>query len=297
MKYFILYHMKYLNHLSLLLLCLPVCLSAQPQVLSSSSQSLKGIIDLAKGELNNGITSPNSGTKVSNLNMAIQNGDIVITYQLPVLEEDHFFEIIPVIKLDGQQLLLATDEFRGDLGRPVPPGSKQIIWLNPLERYINLVGQLEVTLTTNEWGELELPYDCALGEPTFTNKQKMPYILAAGLGAASIGVGQLIKNQRDDIYQQYQDAENLAAATPLYEDANGKNHTYLILTYAGTAILVADAVMYLIRQGKYKKDLKNWETYCKPDGIGFQPVFELPDGGLRPNGNVGFKMTIPIGRR
>lgn len=288
--------MKYLQPLLILLLFLPFLALAQPQVLSSSSQSIKGSIDLISDKLTTEGTTGSTNAKISKLELAVQNGDIVITYQLAALEEDHFFEILPTIKLNGQQLLLAKDEFRGDLGRPVPPGSRQIIWLHPLERYVNLEGELEVEITANDWGEQILPYDCALGEPTFTAKQKRPYVLAAGLGVASIGASLLFKKQRDDAYDTYL-GSSLENSEENYKDANSKNHTYLILLRSGIGILAADAVLYLIRQGKYKKDLKNWETYCKPDGIGFRPVIELPDNALRPNGNIGIRMTIPIGRR
>ncbi|PHN00894.1 hypothetical protein [Flavilitoribacter nigricans] len=263
--------------------------------MESSTQIINSTIDLAKGDLLPGSVTGTAAVHISNLQIAVDNGDITIGYELSDLEEDQYYEVLPVIKLNGQRLLLAADEFRGDFGRPLSPGTKKITWLNPLERYINLSGELEVELRVNQWGEQEFPYDCELGEPTFTGRQKRPYLLAAGLGAASIGAGQLFRNRRDDTYDQYQSSETLAEATPYYEDANSQHHTYLILTWAGAGILAIDAAMYLIRQNKYKKDLRNYETYCNPNRIGFQPVIELPARSMHPNGSVGFKLTLPIG--
>lgn len=288
--------MKYLKLFSsLILLLVPFWLLAQIEKLNTTSGNLSGRIDLVQAALSQGNFSSSPGSNVNRINWSIQNGDLYISYQLNNLEEDHFYEVVPTISLDGQKLLLAVDEFRGDLGRPVSPGRKTIIWLNPLERYINLAGELAITVQAIEWGEPDRPYDCALGAPTFTTKQKMPYLLAAGVGVASIGVGQLFKKQSEDAYDLYRDS-NASTQQSRYDDANGKNHMYLILNYAGIGILAADAVLYLVRQGKYKRDLRNYNNYCQGNKVGFQPILEMPGSRQQSNGNIGLKMTVKLGR-
>ena len=286
--------MKYLKLIALFWLGLPIWCSAQLKILDSSTQTISSRVDLTRSELASGTISGAPSEYIADLQLSIENGDILINYRLSALEEGQFYEVLPLIRLNGQRLLLAADEFRGNFGRPVPSGTQQIVWLNPQERYINLSGQLEIELRVNQWGEQESPYNCALGAPTFNNKQKRPYLLAAGVGITGIGLGQLFKQSRNDNYDQYQNAGALADATPYYEEANRHHHTYLILTWAGVGILAADAVLYLIRQNKYKRELKYYETYCRPNSIGLQPVLELPNGDLSPGGSIGLKLTLPI---
>ncbi|MCB0633242.1 MAG: hypothetical protein R2824_23330 [Saprospiraceae bacterium] len=266
---------------------------AQMEILESAAPKVTSVINLIQEGITPGIVE-GATAKISQLQLSIEKGDVVLSYQLPVLEDDQFYEVMPQIKLDGKALIIAPDEYRGDLGRTVAPGSRRIIWLNPLERYVNLTGQLEVQLLVNIWGERQKPYDCSLGSPTFTAKQRLPYLVAAGVGVASVGVGQLFRKQKETTYDDYINADTKTASDPIYLDANSKNHTYLILTWTGTAILAADAVLYLIRQKRYKRNLNYYETYCKSGSTSFQPLIELPNGNQHRSGQLGFKMVIPI---
>ena len=196
--------------------------------------------------------------------------------------------------LNDQPLSISPEQLKGEVGRLSSGGAKQAILSGLMERFINLEGELSLTLTAEQWGEFVLPLgiDCD-NPPTFTGKQKMPYIIAAGVGVASIGVGQLMKQQSEDTYDNdYLTAGSLAEAEPIYEDANSKHHNYLILTYAGSAILVLDAALYIIRGARHQRRLKLFKQYCDDNkSLGLEPVFELPSG-LQPAGQAGLKMTF-----
>ena len=199
----------------------------------------------------------------------------------------------PEFSLNGKRLpLLAHDELRGDWGQPIQPGSRQITWINVFDRYLNLKGELTVSLTANLWGTRVLPYDCSLGAPSFTSKQRMPYYLAAGLGAASIGVGQIFKQQSDNIYNdEYLTANSVSEAEDPFNRANNANQTYVILTYAGAAILVTDAVLYLIRQGKYQKNLKLYNQWCRDGSISLRPAVDF-SSPASPSGTIGLNLKL-----
>lgn len=242
-----------------LLVLMPLSVAGQHiEKLTGNTKIASARIDLAAGRLSEGVSA-------DSIQLTLQNGELLIQYQLPELEEEgRYYSVTPRIMLDGRDLLVFPhEEFRGDWGEPLLPGLRQLEWIDLPQRYIQLQGALEVVLSIERWGERKLPYDCSLGEPQFTGKQRLPYYLAAGLGVASIGAGQLLRKQSQRIYDKdYTTAETQEAASPHYKNANGKHHAHLILTYAGAGIVIADAALYLIRQGKYKKHRKLYQQYC-----------------------------------
>ncbi|MCB0586906.1 MAG: hypothetical protein KDD06_16490 [Phaeodactylibacter sp.] len=280
--------------LPLFLSLLALFAQAQPEVLSTATQTARYRINLAAGELSP-ISGGSASGRIESLQASIRYGELQLNYSLaPTDDEEQYYLTKLTASLNGQPLLLAPEQIKGDIGRLGNGGAKQATLTGLLDRFINLEGELSITLTAEQWGEFVLPLGINCDEPpTFNGKQRLPYLIAAGVGAASIGVGQLIKQQSDDTYNnEYLTAGSLSEAQPIYEDANNKHHTYLILTYAGSAILAVDAVLYIIRGARHQRRLKLFRQYCE-DGrsLGFEPLFELPSG-LQPSGRAGFKMTL-----
>jgi hypothetical protein len=243
-------------------------------------------INLAKGQLE-------SVDSKEQIKLQLKNGDLIMKYTLPQLsEEGRYYEVIPRIQLNGTPLQLRLYEsFRGDWNKNITSGNKNIVWVNLLQEYIQLEGKLEIALTIHQWGERKLPYNCNLGMPTFTLKQKMPYFLAAGAGVLSIGAGQLFKRNAQDIYtNDYLESGTLAEASPFYKNANKKHHSYLILTYIGVGILAADISLFTIRYRKYKKKKALYDKYCKDSNIGALPNFDISTGLV--SGAPGMKLSV-----
>ena len=277
---------KNMNKSALLFMSLPFW------VLGQNTEELGAVVQTARAQINLAEGRLSEATSAENVRLELQYGELSVFYQLPELgEEGRFYEVEPAIRLNGRELLLVpSEEFRGDWGRPLTPGARRLLWIDLPARYIQLQGELEMVLTVRRWGERKLPYDCSLGEPRFTARQRLPYYLAAGLGAAAIGAGQIFREQSQRIYDRdYSNSETLEEASPLYEDANNKHHTYLILTYAGAGVLAADAALYLIRRRRYKKNMEWYEQYCRENSLSFRPAAEWPSAGKE--ASVGLKMT------
>ncbi len=258
----------------------------QTEILSSSNLNAQVDINLAKGEVLD-VTSSDG------LRIDVQNSEISIQYTLPELgEEGRFYEVIPIIKLYDEELLLVPhDEFRGDWGQVNSVGEKKIVWINLQSKYIQLEGRLKVMLTIHRWGEKMLPYDCSLGKPQFTSKQRTPFYLAAGIGVASIGLGQLFRSQSQSIYNdEYLVSSTLEEASPKYEDANKNHHTYLLLTYIGAGILATDVTLFLFRQRKYKRNKSLYDQYCTESDLVMAPSLNLSTGVV--DGGAGLKLKM-----
>ncbi len=280
---------------SVLLLAFVISGHAQPQVLNSSSRTFRATVNLAAGQLSDQQLSAGTATSdLEDLSLQLRNGDIIVSYRLknPDDREDFYLTALTAT-LNGVPLPAAPEFLSGDVGTPLTSGGqRQITWSGLLEKYVNLEGELTITLTAERWGELQLPVDCD-NPPSFTSKQRVPYYIAAGLGAAAIGIGQIFRAQRDDKYQEYENTRNYDAATPIYNDANSKHHTYLILTYAGAGIIVADAVLYIIRQSRYKKKLRLYQEFCNQSNLTLAPEVEIPmSQAIGPSqGKIGFRLT------
>lgn len=272
----------------LIIINVPIRGLSQPiEILNTSVQTAQGRIDLVANEINN-------MESVHGIRLDLKYGELSITYQLPTLENDDFFEVIPSIKLNNKELIfLPHEEFRGDWSQPLKSGNKQLLWINLPYQYIQLKGLLEIKLTIHRWGKRKLPYDCSLGIPKFSNQQKRPYYYAAGVGVLAIGAGQIFRQQSKNIYgDNYAPSVTLTEASPFYEDANRKHHTYLILTYVGAGILASDITLFAIRYRKHQRNKKQYEQYCGDFGTidNIPPSLKLSSGVVI--GGIGLKMKM-----
>ncbi len=267
--------------------------NAQVQLLSTTSRTARAQVDLAAGEMSKN-TDEGEPSHFESLQLSISHGELIVSYELAEPAEKGYFEMKGFqVLLDGQVLDLAPEQIIGETGRISAGGRKNLVVAELLERFINLRGNLTVTLTIASYGERKLPFniDCNT-PPSFTTKQRMPYYLAAAGSVACIGMGQYFRIRSEDVYEnQYKQALTGEEAAPLYKDANGKHHTYLVLTYGGSALLAADIVLYLLRNRNYKKKLALYQEYCSGTSLLLEPVIEMPS--LRnQDGQAGMKLTV-----
>lgn len=262
--------------------------NAQINLLKAENYILKGNINLIEDQL----TSVES---LSGASISLINGELEISFPLQQTKEEQFYDIRMEVELNGLPMDLEIENIKGFYGTKITnltTGIPTITWMNLIETYYQLEGQLEIKVSTELRGKLEVPIDCNT-PPTFNQKQKLPYLAAGGVGLVSIGLGQLFKRKSQSTYDdEYLASLTLEEAQPRYDDANRDHHTYLILTYAGSAIIVTDLVLYLIKNKKYRDQLKLYKKFCNGNSLSIQPLIELPSMDTSLSGTSGVRFTL-----
>ena len=229
--------------------------------------------------------------------LTIENGDLIIEYKLPPNKEKEYYSVGVAFQRNGIPLEPRPENLRGSLGRRiiVQKGDtlRRITWVDLLENYVNLDDTLTVTLTIVQNGLIPgcLDVPCHLGLPDI---DRTPFIIAGAVGVGLIGIGQIFDRRSDDRYEEYANlkpSENPEVEPEsLYQDANGKHHTYLGLTYAGLAVLTVDAVWWLVKELQVRRDRRQYRQCCRESAFQWQPVMDLSDGYAA--GQVGVKLRV-----
>ena len=267
---------------------------AQPEVLGLSTGEVSCEIDLAAGQLTKILVGGNLGD-IQDMQLSQKNGELVLDLKLRKTDDPENYYLLKDLKLvlDGNPVVLLPEQIKGWTDQMQGGEGYQLVFSSLLDRFINLQGKLSVIASIERWGEFKLPgIDCSDPPPAFTGKQRASYYIAAGVGAAAIGMGQYFRVKSEDVYDnQYLTAPSQDVATPIYEDANGKHHTYLILTYAGSVILAADVIWYFVRDSRVRRRLGLYNEYCNKTSLFIEPVIDAPSFE-KPNGQAGFRMTV-----
>ena len=278
------------------LLCFSMASYGQTELLKKEVFQNKVKINLAENllELNSSLSTANEDViNVSNIELI--DKELVISFNSQTLENGEYFLSKLQVLLDGQPIVIEPENLFGEFDKKIEfqqaSQSHKILWTNLMEDYINLKGQLEITLITEIYGTRDLPYnvDCGI-KPSFTKKQKLPFIIAGVLGAGSVGAGQIFNNKSDDQYQTYLSQETFDAADPFYQDANKNAKRGEILTIAGASVLAVDAIWFFIKQRRFKKQLETYNEFCNPEKLNIQPTI-----GFEPSSNTinsGLTLTL-----
>lgn len=285
---------------TLLLLNLLVSIScfAQIELLQTEVLQEQIQINLAKDvlEITTAKKQATNGT-VSISHIELVDKDLIIHLDQKPFKNGDYFIINLAVKLNDETLPVEPENLFGELNKNISfsnePQTYKIIWTNLMEEYIDLNGELAISLNVDIYGNRDLPYnvDCGI-EPTFTTKQKIPFLIAGILGAGSVVAGEYLKNESEKDYDTYLSQDNFDAAEPFYQDANDKANTGQILTYAGIGILTVDAIWYFVRQRRFRKQREVYNEFCKPKNISFQPHVELPFGGKELNTSLKLTYTF-----
>lgn len=278
------------------LLCFSMASYGQTELLKKEVFQNKVKINLTENllELNSSLSTANEDViNVSNIELI--DKELVISFNSQTLENGEYFLSKLQVLLDGQPIVIEPENLFGEFDKKIEfqqaSQSHKILWTNLMEDYINLKGQLEITLVTEIYGTRDLPYnvDCGI-KPSFTKKQKLPFIIAGVLGAGSVGAGQIFNNKSDDQYQTYLSQETFDAADPFYQDANKNAKRGGILTIAGASVLAVDAIWFFIKQRRFKKQLETYNEFCNPEKLNIQPTI-----GFEPSSNTinsGLTLTL-----
>ena len=267
-----------LRHLLLFIPLIHAGITAgQNQLLNVSQARISAQIDVDDGQLEVNESPPIQGSIVRSLSLALENDDLRMSFLLQQGKPADEYRLKMQVTLNGSSVQVYDEDLLGDyLQRfsAAQGGEKSIIWTGILDRYYMFEGSLVITISTELWGKPALPFGVDCDElPTFSSKQKFPYYLAAGVGAATIGISAIISADAQKIYDEnYLKQLWEPTAEPFYEDANNKRHTGLILRYAGIAILAGDAALYIYRSIRHRKKMDAYNEFCSGSEISISPL-------------------------
>ncbi|MFK7809634.1 MAG: hypothetical protein AB8F74_17650, partial [Saprospiraceae bacterium] len=265
------------THLTFLYLFTSMICFAQTALLEKESIYEQMQIHLAKDILEKSTTGKAAtDNNVSISKVELVDKDIIIHLNQQPFKNGEYCVVNLEVKLNDQVIEIEPENLFGVVNQKINftevPQNHKIVWTNLMEEYIDMKGQLAINLSVDIYGNRDLPYnvDCGV-EPSFTRKQKIPFIIAGVLGAGSVAVGQYLKNESEKDYDNYLIQENFDAAEPYYQDANDKANTGELLTNVGIAVLAVDAVWFFIRQRRFKKQMKVYNEFCRPKKVTIQP--------------------------
>lgn len=222
------------------------------------------------------------------LQVTLQEGELVLNFEEQSLETDQYNVRTVDIKLNNQPLSLPPEMVQKAAGA--------IHWYGVAEQYPDLEGNLAIDVKVTTWGTETLLYDvrCEEPMPAFTSKQKQPYWIVGGASLVALGVGRLLREQSDEIYEiDYEPitATNAADHNAFYDSANNKHKQSRFLSFVGGGLLLADAILLLIRQDRHKKRVQIFKSNCMEPSLSWQPMVDFSSLGLA-NGQVGMKVQF-----
>ena len=271
-------------------------LTAQYQLLNTEESSIRGDISLIDDAFSVSSVNNAGNIIVQEVSVQLSGGELIFDILLRGGEESDNYMLDMRATLDGQPIDIMRSDLYGPLGDELPAQGGlryQVIWTNLHERYIDLSGELTLTITAQRYGVPRLPYGLECGvPPAFTKKQRLPYYLAAGVGLASIGSSIIFKGKSNDTYDNEYLTRNFAEqAEPFYQSANSDHQKSLVMRYAGIGILAVDAGLYIYRLIRLRKKEEAYREFCREDAsTTVTPLVELPNATLK-DGQLGLSFT------
>ena len=271
------------------------CIGQGTILTDSYSKNVRGEINLIQDQFSGVVDlDTTQNNRIESIEVSLVNAEIVISYVLAPTEENHSYDVALGVTLDGQPLSIRRENILGTYGTAIESTGEEkrnlLTWL--LERYGNIEGTLEVNLIANHNyvfnSRFELDCD---NPPVFGSREKIPYYIGAGVGVGMIATGLAMKTESNNIYDtEYLKAETAQAAQPFLDKAQSKHDAFVILTAAGAAILIGDAVLYYFRNKRHKEWLEDLDKFCEEQSIGFKPLFEPSFSPANP-GQLGMRFT------
>ena len=264
------------------LLFMGLLVQAQVEVLKTEKHLIDAQFDLSNNEfkiLSSGENSKDDFLKITSIRY--EEKEIQIDFSNLDFTGAEYYRLQVSASLEEIILPIRPENILGAVNKNIliedAPELQTLVWTNLVEDFVALKGRLKITLYTEIYGRKELPYKVNCGvKPEFTNKQKMPFLIAALAGTGSLVTGQLFKQASDKEYADYLSQETFEVANPILLSANDKHHKDLVFTSVGAALLAGDVIWFLIRQRRYKKQIATYRKFCKPtEELTIRPVFEV----------------------
>lgn len=274
--------MKKIFFLLLLIIAQTAAAQKRVELLKAEKKIIEVQFDLAKNIFKITSQSKTGNQSILSLNdIQFSDKEIQIKYTHLDFSGTKYYRVRLEAALDGVLLPIVSENILGSNGADVlleeALQERSLIWTNLVEDYIQLQGVLQITLYAEAFGSKELPFnvDCGV-KPQFTNRQQLPYLGVAIVGAGSLLAGQQFRRSSEEDYALYLSQETAEAAEPFFLSANDKHHKELVFTYSGAALLAGDLIWYLIRQRRYKRRLKTYQKFCQPtEEISLRPALRI----------------------
>jgi len=218
--------------------------------------------------------------------LKIEDGELAIHYPVKPLKSQQSYKTDLSVKFNDKKLDIPPEMIHQELG--------VIHWFGLAETNTQLSGKLEVAVNYQILEAKSVPYwtDCTNIPTTMKVKEKIPHWIGFGLGAAAIGAGISLRMESQDIYEnQYLIANSRDEAAPIYNKANEKHRQFVGLTIAGGGLILADAILFVIRQKRYEKHVDLYNSSCLQEKVSFHPTIDFSGSeAVRPY--VGLQMQF-----
>lgn len=218
--------------------------------------------------------------------LSLAEGDLILDYRLyEPPEKDFFYNISLALDLDGGlRLEPKTVKLQGDFGRisDLSDSEKKLVWMDILESAINPGFSYTLMVTVHLMGDPGL--DCSLDRPVFSTAQQLPYYAGAVAGLALIGLGELMHDDANTAYEDYQQLwQNNATkelADPTLQNAKKERENAKTLGYIGLGVLIVDAALVTRKILKTRKKQRRYDRYCRDEStqLSFRPFHQLRSG-------------------
>lgn len=240
--------------------------------------------------------SLNIDQRIDFLQVLIQGGDLVVDYELlgfPKIEKGMEMQLnLSVFNPNFKyQTAALPNQLHGKTSLPYTPKNQknQLIWENWVENIKPQGNTLSLHLDALLVGRN--PVNCDM-IPEWTNRQKIPHYIAAGVGTGLFISSFSVRKKSDELYKQYitESFADQLDAPITYTNANNKHKLANTLIGTGIGIIATDLLSLGIRYLRYKKKQKEFEYYCNPSeaAISFQPVLERNSIG---DHQIGFQLS------
>lgn len=150
------------------------------------------------------------------------------------------------------------------------------IWQDALEDFLTPNHEYKLVIERSLMENI----DCSKPEPKFDVSQQWPHFAIAAASIISIGIGNIYLNQRDDLYDSYQqdwiNGYTTQLADPNFLEAKKYNKKASAWINSGLAVLSADIVIYSYRWMSFNKKKNLFKKFCESQSsFGFKLIPNL----------------------
>jgi len=227
----------------------------------------------------------------------LRESDLVVQYEPGRSPAEQAYRIELELRLpDGVRIVPQPHELP-ETGAEVGKGLREIVWQDALEYLSDFEATYGLLLRRSLMGAV----NCSGERPVFSLKKQLPHYVGAGAGLALIGLGQVYNQQQKDAYAQYRaywadGKPREEAEDPFLNTAQDKKKAAELSTYAGLALLGADALWYVMRALKIKRRQNTYDKFCaSPPATSLLQVKPVTfPAGMLPG--VGISITFSLSR-
>lgn len=212
----------------------------------------------------------------------LEDADLTILYQLPKPDKELYYRVkVNLRSINNDSITPSANRVLRDYGIVEQnfEDEKRIIWTDLTEDILYYGGTYRIYLTAELWGEV----DCVAIRPSFELSKQWPHYAIAGVGLTMLGAGQLYRQQKETVYQDYQSfwlqGKSKDDADPLFNNSQKLYTTSRTLTQAGWALLGANAAWAAYRFIKVRKAQSLYDRHCGKEEVTWRVVPEIPIPG------------------